>query len=68
MLPAETAVLLQLDAVRGVLAVLFGVVIALFAFCAGKHNVGAGFFRCHVKNTSFVVLPARRTSGGQALK
>ena len=54
MLPAETAVLLQLNTVRSILAVFLGVVIALLAFGARQHNIGAGFFRCHGDNTSFV--------------
>jgi hypothetical protein len=53
-LPAETAVFFQFKAVRSILAVLFGVVIALFAFGAGKHNIGACVFRCHFENTSFI--------------
>ena len=54
MLSAETAVLFQFNAIRSILAVFLGVVIALFAFSASQYNVGAGFFRCHGYNTSFV--------------
>jgi hypothetical protein len=46
---AETAVFHQFDAVGGVFLVLFLVVIALFAFGAGQHNVLPRFLRCHVE-------------------
>ena len=44
---AETAVLVQLDAVGGVLLVLHGVVVTLLALGAGQHNLVTGN-ACHV--------------------
>ena len=47
MLLAEGAILLQLDAIRGVLLVLHVVVVALLALRAGQTHLGTGGI-CHV--------------------
>jgi hypothetical protein len=54
MLPAETAVLLQLDAIGGVLAVLLGVVIALFAFGASKCNLDSFTVSSHERHLRYL--------------
>jgi hypothetical protein len=48
MFPAETAVLVQLNTVGGVLLIFLGVVIALLALSAGQHDVSSGFLGCHI--------------------
>jgi hypothetical protein len=53
MLSAKTAVFAQLNTVRGVFLVFLGVVIALLAVVASKHNAGSCVFNCH-NDTSFL--------------
>ena len=63
---AETAVLVQLYAVGGVLLVLHGVVVTLLALGAGQHNLIAGN-ACHVRHLLLSVdrnpPPAHKTGG-----
>jgi hypothetical protein len=47
MFAAKAAILVQLNAVRGILFILLGVVIALLALIAGKHNAGTIILNCH---------------------
>ena len=51
-LSAESAVLVELYSVRRVLLVLHGVVVTLFALCAGKSN-----FDSHSNGTSDFIWP-----------
>ena len=67
---AEPAVLVELDAVRGVLFVLHGIVVPLLALGAGQHHFGTGN-ACHVRHLLLDVgkrpPPARWTDGKRYL-
>jgi hypothetical protein len=70
MLPAEGAELTELDAVRGVLLVLFGVVIALLAIGASQDNVRARVLSCHCEHlvSEYWSLSGRRAEAFSARK
>ena len=57
MFPAERAVFVHFELFRNILFVFLGVVIALFAFTAGKRNLLTCTFLSHLVSSAYKLAP-----------